>query len=177
MPRGEVATARWTSLQRRLHWLVALLVLGQYLAQRSVREASAAAAAGDAVGLGGFVAITLHVWGGTALAALVLWRLALRRRRPVPVAGGRLGPRARRLVALHHGVLYGVLLAMASSGALSYYGGWESASRWHEIGKWVLGAAVAVHLGGVLWHLVRGDGEILRNMWPRADGGHDERLN
>lgn len=174
---GEPGTARWSSLQRRLHWLAAVLVLGQYLAQEPLREANAAAAAGETVTLGGFVVTTLHVWGGIALAAIALWRLALRRQRPVAAGGGILGARASRLVALHHRLLYALLLAMALSGALHYYGGWEAAARWHRIGKWLLGAAVALHLCGALWHLARGEGAILRGMWPSGGGGDGDGLD
>ena len=173
----ERPTARrvptWTSLQRRLHWLVALLVLGQFLLQRPMRSAVEAAAAGEAVTFVQFLVTTLHTWGGGGVAALVLWRLVLRRRAPVPVAAGTLGPRASRLVGFHHGALYALLLAMVLSGAAHYYAGWEAAARWHEIGKWALAVAVALHLAGALRHAVRPGDAILQRMRPgggeRAD--------
>ena len=158
----------WTPLQRRLHWLVALLVLWQFALQGTMRAASEAAAAGESIGFGQFVVMTLHTWGGAGIAALVLWRLVLRRRSPVGVGGGALGPLAARLVGWHHALLYALLLAMALSGALHYYVGWAAAGRWHEIGKWILGLAVALHLGGALRHALRPADRTFRRMWPRG---------
>ena len=142
----------WTPLQRRLHWLVAALVLAQFLLQRPMRAASEAVADGVAVSFGQFAVTTLHTWGGAGIAALVVYRIVLRRRRPVPVGGARLGPRESRLIGWYHASLYGLLLAMALSGALHYYAALPGAARVHELGKWLLGVAVAVHLVGALRH-------------------------
>jgi len=145
----------WTLVQRRLHWLVALLVLGQYLLQRPMRMAVEAAEKGDAITFIQFLVTTLHTWGGAGIAALVLWRLVLRRRAPVPVGAGTLAPRAALLVVVHHRLLYALLLLMALSGSAHYFLGWEAAACWHEIGKWLLAGAVAVHLVGALRHGLR----------------------
>ena len=83
----------------------------------------------------------------------------------MPVAAGRLGARAARLVGWHHALLYGVLLAMALSGALHYYAGLEAAARWHEIGKWALLLLVAVHLVGAAAHAARPGDPVVRRMW------------
>ena len=153
----------WTPLQRRLHWIVALLVASQFALQGAMRAANEAARAGDAVTFGQFAVTTLHTWGGAGVALLVAWRLVLRRRAPVPVARGALGPRASRLVAWHHRALYALLALMALSGALHWYVGWEAAARWHETGKWALAGAVAVHLAGAAVHARRGGGGTARD--------------
>ena len=160
----------WSPLQRRLHWLVAWLVLGQFLLQRPMRAAVRAAAEGEAVTFWQFLVTTLHSWGGAAIAPLVLWRLVLRRRAPVPVAAGRLGARAARLIGWHHALLYVVLLVMVLSGALHYYAGSEQAARWHELGKWVLGVAVALHVGAALGHALRRGDPVLQRMWSGRAG-------
>ena len=160
----------WSPLQRRLHWLVALLVLGQFALQGPMRAASEAAATGAAVTFGQFVVATLHSWGGATVAVLVGWRLLLRRRAAVPVAGGRLGARAARLVGWHHALLYGALMAMALSGALHYYADVDGAARWHEAGKWVLVVLVLVHVAGAAVHALRPGDTVLQRMWTGRDG-------
>lgn len=163
----------WSPLQRRLHWLVALLVLGQFALQWPMRTAVRAVERGEAVTFGQFLVTTLHSWGGASIALLVVWRLVLRRRVPVPVAAGRFGAHASRLIGWHHALLYGLLLAMALSGALHYYAGLDAAARWHEVGKWALGAAVALHLAGALVHAARVDDPVLRRMWSGRNGRTD----
>lgn len=167
-----MTTPTWTPLQRRLHWIVALLVFGQFTLQRAMRSANEAARAGEAVTFVEFLVMTLHTWGGAGIAMLVAWRLVLRRRAPVSVAVGALGPTAARLIGLHHLLLYALLVGMALSGALHWYAGWETAARWHEIGKWLLGLAIAVHIGGAIRHRfahARAD----RNMPTDRSGGLD----
>ena len=165
----------WSALQRRLHWLVAALVLGQYLLQGPMRRAGEAVAEGAPVTFGQFLVTTLHTWGGAGVALLVLWRIRLRRGRAVPTGGGRLGPRLARWVGWHHALLYAVLLAMALSGALHYYAGVESAARWHEIGKWLLAALVTIHAAAALVHGLRPGDTVLRRMWRGRDDAADVR--
>jgi len=168
-----MTTPTWTPLQRRLHWIVALLVAGQFTLQQAMRSANEAARAGETVTFVQFVVTTLHTWGGAGVALLVAWRLVLRRRAPVPVAAGAPGPLAARLIGWHHRLLYALLVGMALSGALHWYAGWEVAARWHEIGKWLLVTAVVVHLGGALRHRLggrsaRGREPILQRSRPDA---------
>ena len=169
-------TPTWTPLQRRLHWIVALIVAAQFALQGAMRSASDAARAGEAVTFGQFVVTTLHSWGGAGIALLVVWRLVLRRRSPVAAGAGTLGPRAAAWVAWHHRLLYALLVAMALSGALHWYVGWQGAARWHEIGKWMLAPAIAVHVLGALhhaWRRGRGEGAILQRARRRPAGRSD----
>lgn len=169
MSPDEERAPTWSPLQRRLHWLVAGLVLGQYLLQDAMRSAGETVARGETVSAGEFLVTTLHTWGGAAVAALVVCRLVLRRRAPVPVAAGGLGAGAARLVRWHHLALYAALVAMVLSGALHYYAGVEAAARWHGIGKWVLAALVAVHVGGALRHALRPGDTVLQRMWSGGE--------
>ena len=169
-----MSRSAWTPLQRRLHWIAAGLVAGQFALQGAMRAAHEAARAGEAVTFGQFLVTTLHTWGGAGIAVLVAWRLALRRRRPVAVADGTLGPRAARLVVWHHRLLYALLVLMALSGALSWYGGVAAADRWHASGKWALGAAVAVHLLGALRHALAGRRAADTRSAPVRRSGRDD---
>ena len=156
----------------------------QFALQGPMRRAVDALDAGE-VGALGFLVTTVHSWTGATIALLLAWRVALRRGRArdaagregrdVPDAGaGPAGPRPglparlrRAVAAANHASLYLVTGSMAASGALHWYGGVESAARWHGILKWVLAGLVALHVAAALWHaLVRRD-DILPAMAGR----------
>jgi len=146
----------WTRLQRRLHWIVAALLLGQALLgwpMAAAVERLEQVADGTATpGLGDFLVTTLHTASGVGIGLLLLWRLRLRiERAGIDVT------RARAARAVQ-GLLYAVTLLMVLSGALHWYVGLEWAGIWHAAGKWLLAALVAVHLGGAFHHLLRRDG-------------------
>lgn len=69
--------ARYTPGLRRLHWLMALLVGAAYLfmEQRDIFPRGSAGRMGM---------MQVHYWVGLSVFALLLWRLALRRRHGVP---------------------------------------------------------------------------------------------
>ncbi len=150
-------------MQRRLHWLVAAVVLVQFLTQDVMREALRQVEANQAPGFATFVILTLHVWGGAAAGCLVLWRIRLR-------LSGRL--QIRPLAAhINHAVLYLLLTIMAVSGALHYGAGLGWAARWHVVGKWLLVGAVGLHIAGSLWHAVVKRDRVLGSMLGR-DSDH-----
>jgi len=154
----------YSRAQRHTHWWVAALVALQYSLQAPMRAAMLALEQAGSLTAMQFLVSTVHVWGGTAIAVLALYRLQLRRRHPVPVAAGGLTAGAAFAVALHHRLLYVALLLMAGSGALNYYAIWSPAARWHELGKWCLLGLVGLHVLGALWHhAVRRD-TVLRRM-------------
>ena len=179
------AAPRWTLAQRRLHWIVALAVAGQYLLQGPMRDAVDAIERGGAVDALGFLVTTAHTWSGATIGLLLAWRLALRRARArerarerAPPAGavavpGHAAPapiatRLREAVArANHAALYLVTGAMVASGSLHWYAGLPAAADWHGALKWALAALVALHVAAALWHaLVRRDGIL-----PAMTGG------
>lgn len=156
----------YTTLQRRLHWAVFVLIVIQYLAQDAMRDALHAIEQQEPLRFSQFAITTLHTWGGTCVAALMIWRWQLRKRR-VPLDGGLMTQSRVRWVTAHHLGLYLVVLMMAVTGAMHYYLGWAAAARWHELGKWFLLAMIAVHVLGALSHLGSG-GKVLQRMMGRG---------
>lgn len=71
--------------QISLHWIIALLVLAQFLNDDAIGAAWRAIRRGAAEVPGG-VLVTAHVVAGIAILALVLWRLGLRLTRGAPPA-------------------------------------------------------------------------------------------
>ncbi len=144
----------YTTLQRRLHWLVLLMLIAQYLLQVPMRAAMAAIESQETLTLFQYLVATVHTGNGISIAAIMIWRWQLRRR-AVPLAGGNLTPRREKLVRVHHVSLYVTVLGMMVTGALHYYVGIEAAGQWHEWGKWLLLVLVGVHIAGALSHGVR----------------------
>jgi len=141
----------YTPLQRRLHWLVLLLVIVQYSLQVPMERALEAIERQETLGFLSFLVTTVHTWGGIAIAAIMIWRWQLRKT-VVPLADGTLSARQNCLVRWHHVSLYGVLLLMALTGVLHYYFGFVPAGRWHEWGKWLLAVLIGIHVAGALSH-------------------------
>jgi len=161
----------WTRLQRRLHWTVAVLVLGQGLLGRpmaaAVERLERLAATGATPGLLDFLVTTAHTGSGIAIGLLVAWRLKLRaERRSVAHGEVRRAWPARTLQA----TLYAALVLMVVSGALHWYAGVAWAASWHVAGKWLLLGALVLHLGAALRHALAGDG-----IFQRMSGGSGRR--
>ena len=152
----------YTRLQRRLHWLVILLVTFQYSSQSAMRVAMGAVEQQITLNFVQFLVTTLHTWSGITIAIVMLWRWQLRSR-VVPLNGGHMHGWKERVVKANHVSVYLVMFVMASSGAMHYYFGWHIAARWHELGKWILLALIVSHVVGAFYHAFRGS-TVLRRM-------------
>ena len=142
----------YSPVQRRLHWLVTLLVLIQFLLQSPMRDAISAIEHSASLTAVQFLVTSIHSWGGTAIGLLVIYRWQLRKERRIGADAAGLSPQIARIAGFHHVLMYLVLLLMAVTGALNYYVGWPVAAQWHERGKWGLLALVAAHILAALWH-------------------------
>ena len=140
----------WTRRQRRLHaWVAGLVgvqaILAWPMGAAAQRLAEVERGIGTASGMD-FLVTTLHTGNGLAVALLTAWRLRLRYEHRA------LAPRRPLWVRLHHALLYALVLAMSSSGALHGFAGVAAAAGWHAVGKWLLLVAVAVHVTGAVLH-------------------------
>lgn len=142
----------WTRLQRQLHWWVAGVVACQFVLQEPMRSAMETISRNEAISFGQFLVTTVHVWGGTLILALTLYRIRLRTIRPVRVGAGQLPARLAGAVLLTHRLLLAVVLVMGVSGLAHWYLNLEAAAKVHESAKWGLGGLVTLHVCGALWH-------------------------
>lgn len=149
MPRAPRPIG-YSPAQIRLHWLVAALIALQYLLHEPIVAAWKAFRVGDTPAPQPLV--VLHVVGGLAILALVLWRLGLRWRRgapPTPEAE----PAPLRLAAkAAHVTLYALMVAMPLSGAAAWFGGIGAAAALHGRLRIVLLALIGLHVLAVLAH-------------------------
>lgn len=155
----------YSAVQIGLHWLVAVLILLQFVLHDSISAAWRAIRRGQEAGFDPLVA--QHVLGGIAIFALVVWRIALRRRRGVPPLPKEESPALQLVAKATHAGLYLMMLALPISGAAAWFGGVGAAAEAHEVGKAILLLLVALHVVGALYHqFVLRDGIMQRMRRP-----------
>ncbi|GGH58898.1 cytochrome B [Frigidibacter albus] len=151
--------------QIRLHWIVALLIVPQFVLHDGISAAWRALRQGQEFAFDPLV--PLHVAGGLLIAALAVWRIALRSRRPAPPLPEGEHPALKFAAKVTHGGLYALLLGLPLSGAAAWFGGVEAAGDAHEVMKTLLLVLVALHVAGALFHqFVLKDGLMLRMKRP-----------
>jgi cytochrome b561 len=181
-------SASYSPAQRRLHWIVAILIFALIAVGLYIPTISDDPAWNDYK----MRVYDVHKWTGILVLVLALGRLALRLRRPVAPDPGLL-PWERTLSKVVHGSLYALMIAMpllgwTSSSALGFPVVWfgvlplpDLVPRHTELGfallrahqtlAWALIALLALHVAGALWHaVVRKDG-VLRRMTGGAAPG------
>lgn len=136
--------------QIRLHWIVALLIVPQFVLHDGISAAWRALGQGQELPFSPLV--PLHVLGGVLIAALVLWRIVLRLRRAAPALPEGGHPALDLVAKLTHAGLYALLLGLPLSGAVAWFGGVHAAGDAHEVMKTLLLALVALHVVGALYH-------------------------
>lgn len=140
----------YSARQIRLHWLVAIIIVLQFVLHEPIAEAWEGIENGQSPAFNWL--ILSHVFGGTLVLIFALWRLVLRQTRGVPPAP-EAEPAPLRLAAhLGHLALYALMIAMPLSGMAAWFGGIEAAAEGHEVMKVALLALVAVHVLAALWH-------------------------
>jgi len=161
MPNPKGYSAR----QIRLHWMVAVVIVLQFVLHEPMSQAWEGIEEGDSPAFNWLV--LAHIAGGALVLIFALWRLGLRQMRgvpPVPDAGS-----APLRVAAHlvHWGLYTLMIAMPLSGGVAWFGGISAAAEAHEAMKPALLALVAVHVLAALWHQFwLKDGLMLRMKRP-----------
>lgn len=143
---------------------MAALVAGQYLGQNFMLAAMDRLDKTLTPSFTDFLITSAHSLAGLAVLALMLWRYRLRRSNPVAVGGGRMSPRLAGLARAWHLALYGSLVLMTVTGVLSYYTDIAAATRWHELGKWLLGILVIGHIVAGLTHWLVFRDQVLQQM-------------
>lgn len=137
----------YTRTQIILHWLVAVLIVPQFLFNEAIGQAFRAVMKGEEANITPLV--PLHVATGVLILALVVWRLILRRRDGVPETPGDSPAQVLIAKAVHHG-LYTVLVLLVVSGGMAWFGGLGFAAGVHNAMKLLLILLVLLHVAGAL---------------------------
>jgi cytochrome b561 len=155
----------YSARQIRLHWIVTVLIVLQFVLHDAMSEAWDLIEDGQTPAFHWLV--LSHVIGGVLVFIFALWRLALRATRGVPPAPLTEPPVLARAAHFGHLALYALMIAMPLSGMAAWFGGLEPAAEVHEVLRIVLLALIAGHVLAALWHhFWLKDGLLLRMKRP-----------
>lgn len=155
-PQGYSKAQIW------LHWIIAVLILLQFLFHEGMEEAWRALNRGEAV-TGN--AAQIHVFVGILVLALVVVRLILRFRRGVPDLPPDGNPLQDLAAKLTHAALYVLLVLIPVSGMAAWFGGVGVAGGAHGAMFAALMILILLHIAAALYHqFVLKDGLISRMM-------------
>jgi cytochrome b561 len=150
-----------------LHWVVALLVVLQFVLHEGISDAYDIA---TDTGVYAFSAPVIgHITGGALILLLACWRLILRNDRGAPPPPEGEPEIFRKIGHLAHLALYALLIALPVSGALAWGGQMEAAGEAHELLKSLLMLLVLAHVGAVAMHQLVWKTGILRRMMRAQD--------
>ena len=119
--------------QIRLHWIVALLLVPQFILHDTIKAAYIAIGKGE--GFSYSPVLVAHIVGGIAILLLMIWRLAMRWRRGVPLPPAEESPALQAVAKAVHLALYAILLLMPVSGLVAWFGHVGAAAQVHEVMK------------------------------------------
>jgi cytochrome b561 len=163
---GMAQPLGYSARQIRLHWLVAVLIVLQFVLHEPIVAAWEQVEDGQSPASGWL--ILAHLIGGVLVLIFALWRLALRQVRGVPPAPETEPELLRKAAHWGHLALYGLMILMPISGLAAWFGGIEAAAEAHEVMKPLLLVLVAVHVLAALWHQFwLKDGLLLRMKRPQ----------
>lgn len=181
----NTSSGGYTTPQRAIHWIMALLILlmiaaGFIMVQQGLPRS---------LQNGLFI---FHKNIGVLVLALAILRLALRLRTPAPAMPLTLPAWQRRIAQASHGLLYALIFLMPLTGYVRVRAGGfpiealdrlglptlvprsdtlaSLAKSAHEVGAYAVAALLALHIGAALYHmLVLRDGTFAR-IWPLKQG-------
>lgn len=153
----------YSRTQILLHWAIAALVLFQLIFHDGIEEAWRTRFRGGEPGL-----INPHVIVGLAILALVIWRLALRMTRGVPLAPVNEPAPLQWVASITHWAFYALLFLMPVSGIALWFFEVRAAGVTHEIGKNILIVLVTLHVAAALAHHFWFRSNVFRRMLGRA---------
>lgn len=151
--------------QISLHWIVALILVPQFLLHDTIKHDFYSALRGGIPTSSTLQ--SLHIYGGILLFILMAWRLILRVTRGVPPAAE--GEGAMQILAAKgvHVLIYLVILLMPVTGLWAWFGLSRTAAEMHEALKLALLLLVFVHVMGAIYnHFILKNGLIDRMRKP-----------
>lgn len=143
MPKG------YSKTQIRLHWVIFILILFQFVLHEPIAAGWDIMMEGDMPEPNPLV--LQHVIGGLAILALVLWRLRIRTTRGAPALPADEPLILKGIAHLTHFVLYALMILMPLSGAVAFFGQVEAAGSAHEFMRILLLLFALLHILGALY--------------------------
>ncbi|MBY4893014.1 cytochrome b/b6 domain-containing protein [Rhodobacteraceae bacterium N5(2021)] len=154
----------YSASQVRLHWIIVILLAGQYLFHEGIADAWDARIDGT---IPNEPFLNPHAIVGILILLLTLWRVGLRLRRGAP-ALPKEEPQALKIVAkITHLAFYVLLIGMPISGALAWVAGLELPAEAHEVAAKVMLALIVLHIAGALVQQFVLKTGVMERMSPR----------
>jgi cytochrome b561 len=139
----------YSRIQIGLHWIIAALIIGQFVLHDPIVAAWDAIQKAETPDIGALV--LFHVFAGSAVLALAIWRLVIRMRRGVPALPEKEAPVFKAFAHLTHWSLYALMIALPITGLATWFGGNATADVIHTTLKFPLLGLVALHFAGALF--------------------------
>lgn len=139
----------YSRAQITLHWVVAVLIIFQFVLHDAIVAAWADIGKGESPETG--AAVWAHVVAGTMVLAFGLWRLVLRFKRGAPALPENEHILLKGLAHATHIFLYVLMILMPISGLATWFGGSETADFVHTTLKVPLMILVVLHFAGALF--------------------------
>lgn len=161
--------AGYSAVQIALHWIIAVLILLQFLAHDGIEHAWDAFEDGEAVAGGDLPLAYLHVSVGVAILLLAVVRVWIRLTRGAPPLPENDPAIARFGAHAVHGLIYVLLFLTPLSGAAAWFLGVEEAGDAHEALKSALLILIVLHIAGAIFQqFVMRSGVLMRMFRPAA---------
>ena len=139
----------YSRAQIALHWVVAVLIVAQFVLHDSIVAAWEAISNGETPDIS--VLVWFHIIGGSLILALALWRLALRMKRGAPALPEKEAPLLKGLAHLTHWSLYALMIILPITGLATWFGENETADFIHITLKLPLLVLVLLHFAAALF--------------------------
>ncbi|WP_223637367.1 cytochrome b [Rhodobacter sp. TJ_12] len=153
----------YSRAQIALHWIVAVLIIPQFLFNDAIGAAFHAAQNAEPIAFN--AAAPLHIITGVAILVIVIWRMVLRFSRGAPAPVPTANPMMTKIAASVQHTMYLVLILMVVSGGMARFGGVGFAAGVHGALALVLALLILIHVAGaVKQQFVEKTGVIARMM-------------
>jgi cytochrome b561 len=167
-PTANLAPLHYSKAQIALHWIVAALIVVQWITHDAMEDFWDAVEHGEAGGLPEGPTALIHLGSGATILVLMLARALTRLRFGAPPLPSDL-PRIIRLAAhLNHFAFYVLLIATPLAGLAAVFLRSDDAADLHGTLVWLLILLIGLHVAAVIYHtFVRRDGLIWRMLVAR----------
>jgi cytochrome b561 len=148
---SPTARLAYSSLQIGAHWITALLLVAQWYTSAGVLRTHAVHPIYWKPDPYDVLLHKLHIYGGVAILALVVFRIVLRWRIGVPAAPPDLPRWSVALARPAHLAMYAVLIGLSLTGLVTTYV-WFGMNLAHRLLVNLLYVLVSLHVAAALWH-------------------------
>jgi cytochrome b561 len=163
----------YSRTQIALHWVMAALIIAQFVLHDSIVAAWKVKLDGLEPEFGLLVAS--HVIGGITILLFAIWRIVLRIRRGVPALPENEHPLLKMAAHITHGSLYALMILLPLTGMATWFGGSLLADTIHTTLKIPLLLLFVLHILGALFQQFVLKTKLIQRILTPASNDFDVR--